>query len=1398
MLFSIFHSISMQYLFRSCLRLVLVIAALAPVAPSALFAQPVFSAVTPPNAIVGEVYPLYTFRASGAGSYALAPSSRPLPLGLSLSRLGRLEGRPTQVGTYNGIIIRASGSVGFSDSRQISIIVLPPTAPTLFRLATSFVATAATATSLPIGQANGFPPPTFALAPSSAPLPDGLRIADNRIIGLPRQGGVTNNIIVRASNPGGFVDSPPFSLSVQGQTARQAFGAPNTSLVFRQGFNAGVTSVVQQNGFYIAAGSFSSFDGRAVPPLIRISPEGRFDNTFSPRRADGTPLSINYVRTMKLQPDDKILVAGSFNGFIDATFEDEENEIYGDFVIRLLPEGMVDTTFKTIQFDAEIINDIDVQANGNIWVAGEFGGVGSLDSTGAFTRRSAPTPSIAGIHGIRKLKDGKTILFSREFGIFRYLPNGRRDTTFRSTFSNSTGFSEIYIWDVVEQANGNLFICATAPNDLYGPLVVCAVLNSSGRMIVPPSHFNTFFATMLEPDFPDEIEAKDNLYGARTALALPDGKLLLALHAANNFVLYRFNPDYTLDSTFTPSTGLPWGLGYNEIINNIQGMFFDTDFTACLFGNIRSYSGLEQIGMVRINTTAQLQGLAGQVPPTEAALGAPYPPFRFSAFAEPAPFYTLAKHSSRLPEGMTLSTTGVLSGVPTTTGVFSNIIVRAATGFVEQAFSTSFTITVVPPQAPTRFTAATPPVGLRGLPFINYQLQADGVPSPTFALAPSSPRLPRGITLSTNGVLSGLPAVQGLSGLVIRATNRFGFVDGQVNLRIDNPIPPTQFANEARPITRVGSAFAYPLNVNGAQPITYRLDTPTLPPGLTLSTNGIITGVAERSGTFPNITIRAENPTGDVSTTITITVLPRVQDFNRQGSFDTTFAQTSRPNAPITTIVRQPDGKFIIGGDFTALGSTQVGRIARLSSTGAFDSTFNEAALGTNFNGANAPILALARQDDGSLLVGGRFTQYNGAIRRCLVRISADGTLDNTFQIGMGFSHTSMTPEVRTIAVQSDGRIVVGGNFTSYNGRTCFSVVRLNADGTLDTDFHQNGSRGVDAAVNVVKLQSDGKIILAGAFTSFLMPSFLERRGIVRLNRDGSLDTSFRVIRGAASPGASFVSDVHVDRNDNLLIGGAFRQYEYTEVGSFASLDARGGLGLSSNIGGVGAFDAMIPNTIAFPTAIVRRSDGSGIVLGNFRRFNNEPRNGILALLQDGSLDGNTFGSFGFQNTSSGAFSGYPQAAVMEAGDNAVIVVGGFSHYDGTPQAGIVRIALPPSPIILPFAGNGKEQSSQTSAQNNISQSENATDRLQSDVEVAPNPFSDGTELRVNIGEQGFVSLVIMDALGRQVMVVNEGVLSKGEHRFRLSASQFSSAGVYRWRLQTASILKSGIISLVK
>lgn len=1375
---------------------------------NALSAQQSFSATTPPNTVVGENYAGYLFRASGASSFTLAPSSRPLPIGLRLNRNGTLEGRATQVGIYSGIIVRASGAA-ILDSRPMTILVMPPSAPTKFQVASSFVTTAATATALPLGRANGSPAPTYALAPSSTPLPEGLRIEGDKIIGFPRQSSITENVVVRASNSGGFTDSRPFTLTVQGQTARQSFGSINPSLVFRSGFNAGVSSVVKQNGYYIVGGSFNSFDGRAVPPLVRISPEGRFDNTFVPRRTDGTPLSIGSIRKIQLLPDDRLIIAGEFFGFYD----DDENELYGDFVVRLLPEGMIDTTFRPRNLDVYEIRDIAVQPNGAVVVvSADIGNAIRLDSSG--NRDSRFSLSLGGnIRGIHIQRNGRILAFDDGNRIARFLPNGEFDTTFQSGFTNTYTTD---IWDVVELPNGNLFVCGTI---IDIPLAVCAVLSPSGKMLIPPAWFNQYFAVPIDPDFPDELTAKDGVYGARTALPLADGKVLLALHGENGFALYRFNADYSLDSTFTPRRGTAFGAGYDQITNNLQGMFFDTDFTACLFGNIRTYDGLLQMGVVRINTTAQLQSLAGQIPPTEAALGAQYDPFQFRAAAEPAPFYTLAKHSSPLPDGMTLSTTGVLSGIPTTTGVFSGIIVRAATGFIEQTFSTSFTLTVIPSQVPTRLLAATPPIGLRGVTFASYQLKADGAPTPTFTLAASSPRLPRGMTLSTNGVLSGIPAVQGVNNLIVRASNRFGFVDAQVNLRIDNPNPPTQFANANSPTARVGTLFEYPLNVNGTAPITYHIANSTLPAGLTLTTSGVITGVAEQSGTYPNIRVLVENSAGDISTTLTITVLPRVQNFSRLGSLDTNFAKDSRPNAPIWAVVRQTDGTFIIGGEFTALGSTSIGRIARLTSTGAIDPTFNAGAQGTSFNGANGTVFAIARQANGGLLLGGRFTQYNGATRRGIVRLNADGTLDNSFQIGAGFGNTLATSDVRAIAIQQDGRILVGGNFNSYNGRTCAALVRLAADGTLDTAFHQSGLRGVDivpsiatlgsAPITSIRLQSDGKIIVAGAFTGFFMPSFVERRGILRLNTDGSLDTSFRVIRGTAGIGNSFVSTVDV-HNDSILAVGNFSAYEYTSVGSFAAIERGGGLDISSNIEKNGFSESMQPNISAFPTTILHRSDGHNILLGNFRRFNGEPRNGLLSLLPNGSLDTEFADNFGFRNASSGAFIGYPTAAVLEPNDSAMVVVGGFTHYDGTPQTGIARIslALPPRVIVVPFAEAAKSDAVQTSTQTSAFQTNifqtstlqasQSGENPQIDVTVAPNPFSDVAELRVQLSERGLISLTVYDALGRHIAILGEGIYDKGEHRFQLQSSHLKASGVYRWHLQAASGTKSGVVSFVR
>ncbi len=127
-------------------------------------------------------------------------------------------------------------------------------------------------------------------------------------------------------------------------------------------------------------------------------------------------------------------------------------------------------------------------------------------------------------------------------------------------------------------------------------------------------------------------------------------------------------------------------------------------------------------------------------------------------------------------------------------------------------------------------------------------------------------------------------------------------------------------------------------------------------------------------------------------------------------------------------------------------------------------------------------VYAIAFQSDGKILVGGYFTSWNGTTVGNIVRLNADGTRDTAFTTNTG---TGASGGVVSIAIQSDGKILVGGNFGAWNGTTVTRIVRLNSDGTRDTAFTTNAGNGANNTVRSVTIQSDRKILLAGTFTSF-------------------------------------------------------------------------------------------------------------------------------------------------------------------------------------------------------------------------------------------------------------------------------------------------------------------------
>lgn len=201
-------------------------------------------------------------------------------------------------------------------------------------------------------------------------------------------------------------------------------------------------------------------------------------------------------------------------------------------------------------------------------------------------------------------------------------------------------------------------------------------------------------------------------------------------------------------------------------------------------------------------------------------------------------------------------------------------------------------------------------------------------------------------------------------------------------------------------------------------------------------------------------------------------------------------------NDEVLRVVRQPDDKLLVGGGFDTF-SGEAGRIlVRLNADGTRDNSFVQ--TGTGFNNS---VQGIAVQADGKVVVGGFFADYNGVGRSAIARLNADGTLDNTFVVGTGLDGFAYT-----VAVQADGKILVGGNYYAYNGNVLHYLVRLNANGSFDTTFNSGGI-GVDGFVTALALQPDGKILVGGNFTRYQGHATY---GILRLNADGSFDASFR------------------------------------------------------------------------------------------------------------------------------------------------------------------------------------------------------------------------------------------------------------------------------------------------
>jgi uncharacterized delta-60 repeat protein/uncharacterized repeat protein (TIGR01451 family) len=317
-------------------------------------------------------------------------------------------------------------------------------------------------------------------------------------------------------------------------------------------------------------------------------------------------------------------------------------------------------------------------------------------------------------------------------------------------------------------------------------------------------------------------------------------------------------------------------------------------------------------------------------------------------------------------------------------------------------------------------------------------------------------------------------------------------------------------------------------------------------------------------------------------------------------------------NSSVNAVAIQPsDGMAVIGGDFDGFNGTTIYYLARLQINGFLDNTF-AAGLG---RGPNSFVNAIAIDSSNRIVIGGNFNSVNQSNAFYIARLNVDGSLDTSFNTGHGFNSF-----VYALAIDANGNILVGGDFTSFDTTNCNHIARLLPNGGLDTSFLPSSGVGVtngtDQDVLAVTVDNLGKVVIGGAFS---MVNGTNWSHIGRLLTNGSVDTSFNPGLGADGN----VLALAVQPDNSIILGGAFHNFDLISRNSIARLTPGGVLDTGFAPGS--GF-----NDIVFSLA-VQPADGNILVGGQFTTYNGNRRVAMARLLGG---QGSQFGEAGWLDTS--------------------------------------------------------------------------------------------------------------------------------------------------------------------